>query len=681
MRIGQLRPITTTKPPANKAYLKKTTTTSRKRETLRMPSWFSSSLKRSHNSNNEHQQLPPTPTPTQPPPPSLKARKLKEQAWQEAIQHQQTTTPNRQLQQHPTAINSSLAIKYNPHQQPRFSNHTTHTPTHRASSSTSSSTSPSWSQQQYTPQNNNNNNNNHSEEVEVLTQSLALRLQELATANHDGLLDDDEYRTLRKGLFDQINASHQQPVLIERSSNLLPNSSPIAPSSFGDSPIKSQQIPNQCYSPDPKSIHTNDRRSQCDAPTLRSARSSRSTSSFLQMIFRRPSRQGGMNGTETMAGDQSMYDHRLLRTASSRAGSVHSAMQSDSCQSSLFTNPSAFGDAGTGMRMSSNGQLSTTMRLSSTAPGELSSPSTRRTESPFDSSPLPRRAPSRYMSASPSPRTINDHQLTPAQQQQQQQLLLQQGKLGGAQDYRQIEWSSTEIKQEIDELELECAKLLQTFDEMEKTLLAKYRAVPRAGPGGPVTKFEELDQLMLLNNNNQQQGQGQAGMGSPMLSGSSTATPGLPDHMVLSDDALARRQSSLRPTSFLAPLLNPRSFKPKTRSIYRDLRPASNSLHQRQPSLLSSLSTNENSSNTFSTTITTTSSSSTTTHPTDNSRAILLHNEQIDILRSDPNQESELNVELTFIANSRLKVAAKYQDRLVYLRAKLKGALIRELSS
>jgi hypothetical protein len=292
------------------------------------------------------------------------------------------------------------------------------------------------------------------------------------------------------------------------------------------------------------------------------------------------------------------------------------------------------------------------------------------------------------MSASPSPRTINDHQLTPAQQQQQQQLLLQQGKLGGAQDYRQIEWSSTEIKQEIDELELECAKLLQTFDEMEKTLLAKYRAVPRAGPGGPVTKFEELDQLMLLNNNNnnnnQQQQQGQTGMGSPMLSGSSTAAPGLPEHMVLSDDdALTRRQSSLRPTSFLAPLLNPRSFKPKTRSIYRDLRPASNSLHQRQSSLLSSLSTNENSPNTLlsSSTTTTTTPSSTTTHPTDNHRRLLFHNEQIDILRSDPNQESELNVELTFIANSRLKVAAKYQDRLVYLRAKLKGALIRELSS
>ncbi|POW01146.1 hypothetical protein PSTT_12653 [Puccinia striiformis] len=50
------------------------------------------------------------------------------------------------------------------------------------------------------------NTRSNSDEVEVLTQSLAIRLEELATANNDGLLDDDEYRTLRQGLFDQVNA-------------------------------------------------------------------------------------------------------------------------------------------------------------------------------------------------------------------------------------------------------------------------------------------------------------------------------------------------------------------------------------------------------------------------------------------------------------------------------------------
>ncbi|WAQ87981.1 hypothetical protein PtA15_9A106 [Puccinia triticina] len=427
-----------------------------------------------------------------------------------------------------------------------------------------------------------------SEEVEVLTQSLALRLQELATANNDGLLDDDEYRTLRKGLFDQINAGNQQPVLIQRPSNLA-LSSPLGSASFREPESSSQhQIPSQCNSPGPKSIHTNDRRSQYDAPTLRSARSTRSTSSFLHMIFRRPSRQ--MNGTA----EEQMSEGRQ-RSTPSRAGSVHSAMYSDSGQSSLYTHPSAGG-----MRMGSNGQLSASMRPSATAPGDFSSPSSRRAESAYnDASPLPRRAPSQYLSASPSPRTINDHP---------------------QQAYH---------------------PLLETFDEMERNLVAKYRTMPRSGPGGPVTKIEELDELLVLN---QHQQQSQAASPTLTIGPSSSATVREP--LPIPDDPLsARRQSSTRPTSFLAPLLNPRSFKPKSRSIYRDMHP------------------------------------SPTPPPTPASRGLLFHQQQINALRSDPNQESELQVELNFIAHSRLKVAAKYQDRLVYLRAKLKGALIRELSS
>ncbi|KAA1097604.1 hypothetical protein PGT21_012995 [Puccinia graminis f. sp. tritici] len=145
-------------------------------------------------------------------------------------------------------------------------------------------------------------------------------------------------------------------------------------------------------------------------------------------------------------------------------------MQSDSGQSSLFTNPSAF-DPRAGIRINSNGKLSTTMRLSSTL---LYPP-------------------------------VNSPRLAL--------------------------------------LELECAKLLQTFD------------------------------------NNQQQGQ--AGMGSPMLSGSSTNAAGLRKPMILSDDALARLQSSLRPISFLALLLNPCSFKPKTTAPPPTLAPLL-SLHKRK---------------------------------------------------------------------------------------------------
>ncbi|OAW00166.1 hypothetical protein PTTG_25185 [Puccinia triticina 1-1 BBBD Race 1] len=586
-----------------------------------MPSWFSSSLKRNHHEQHQHQHQHQHQTP--PPPPSLKARKLKEQAWQDAVEQQ--NTPSRTQ-----PIPANLSIKY--HQPPQRPN-----TSHRATPSISSSLSS-------TPQQQPHSSNPPSEEVEVLTQSLALRLQELATANNDGLLDDDEYRTLRKGLFDQINAGNQQPVLIQRPSNLA-LSSPLGSASFREPESSSQhQIPSQCNSPGPKSIHTNDRRSQYDAPTLRSARSTRSTSSFLHMIFRRPSRQ--MNGTA----EEQMSEGRQ-RSTPSRAGSVHSAMYSDSGQSSLYTHPSAGG-----MRMGSNGQLSASMRPSATAPGDFSSPSSRRAESAYnDASPLPRRAPSQYLSASPSPRTINDH---PQQAYHPAGL----GSSSSQQDYRQIEWSSTEIKQEIAQLELECAKLLETFDEMERNLVAKYRTMPRSGPGGPVTKIEELDELLVLN---QHQQQSQAASPTLTIGPSSSATVREP--LPIPDDPLsARRQSSTRPTSFLAPLLNPRSFKPKSRSIYRDMRPSPTPALP--PSSSASSSANEN-------------LLPHTEPPTPASRGLLFHQQQINALRSDPNQESELQVELNFIAHSRLKVAAKYQDRLVYLRAKLKGALIRELSS
>jgi hypothetical protein len=205
--------------------------------------------------------------------------------------------------------------------------------------------------------------------------------------------------------------------------------------------------------------------------------------------------------------------------------------------------------------------------------------------------------------------------------------------------------------------------------------------MPRAGPAGPVTKLEELGDLL----NQQQQQQQHAATGSPQHRGNAGLPPPPPmvgEPMDLDEEApgLTRRASNLRPTSFLAPLLNPRSFKPKTRSIYRDMRPASHASLRHQPSILKQpLSPGESRSLHRPTT-----PSVETSHNSINlaaSRGLLFQQDQASALRSDPNQESELQVELNFILSSRLKVATKYQDRLVYLRAKLKGALIRELSS
>lgn len=52
-------------------------------------------------------------------------------------------------------------------------------------------------------------------DIEVITQSLAIRLQELATANQDGLLNDEEYRILRQALFDRMTATSNEPSVLE----------------------------------------------------------------------------------------------------------------------------------------------------------------------------------------------------------------------------------------------------------------------------------------------------------------------------------------------------------------------------------------------------------------------------------------------------------------------------------
>ncbi|KNZ58825.1 hypothetical protein VP01_1854g4 [Puccinia sorghi] len=568
-----------------------------------MPSWFSNSFKR-HDQQQQEQQPPP-------PPPSIKARKLKEQAWQDAV------TPAKQ---------QNLSIMY---QQP--SSYRNQTPSHRPSTSTSSSTSPNLRTQQPAPTPSIPQPGPQAEEIEVLTQSLALRLEELATANHDGLLDDDEYRTLRKGLFDQINAANQQPILAEPQ-NHLNFSSPLGSESIRSPDALSQhQIPSQCHSPNPKSIHTQDQRSHRKASTLR---------------------HGTMSCSE--AGLDSGSEHNQRTT--STAGSVYSAMHSDSGHPSLFHTPSSFQDAARPEIMASIGQASSSgMRLTSTAPGNLSSPIIRRVNHSFDSTSIPRRKPSHHLPTSIGPNDHHHHQ--PQQHAPKQQT-------SGSQDYGQIEWSSTEIKQEIHELELECAKLLETFDEMEKNLVAKYRTIPRAGPGGPVTKLEELNGLL-----SQQQQQH-----SPPL------TTGMGEPMELDQvrPQLTRRASHLRPTSFLAPLLNPRAFKPKSRSIYREMRASSHhstALRHQQPDPSMSQQPLVSSSHRASPSI------DNNHHHNISGRGLLFQQDQPHLLRSDPNQESELQVELDFILQSRLKVANKYQDRLVYLRAKLKGALIRELSS
>lgn len=195
---------------------------------------------------------------------------------------------------------------------------------------------------------------------------------------------------------------------------------------------------------------------------------------------------------------------------------------------------------------------------------------------------------------------------------------------------RDYEPSAAELRREISDLEYECSRLLETFREMERSVIAKYRSGPASSEAAAALGF-------------------------------ASAELGLPRGLEADRDPNVPVRG--RPISFLAPLptaatLRARSAnggtlrKSKRRGPnfgQRSIRPSENDMPSTPPSVHSS--------------------------PASVSSPRLAASAA---LEGDAEQEEALRTEVEGILGRRQAVEEKYEKRLEYLRAKLKGAMIRE---
>ncbi|KAF7299061.1 hypothetical protein MIND_00854400 [Mycena indigotica] len=270
-----------------------------------------------------------------------------------------------------------------------------------------------------------------------ITATLAQRLNELAVANSEGLLDDDEYRLLRQDLFERFT-----------STNVVPTETPVVP-------IASHQRSVRI------STATTGKR-----PSIDSARVSISTSS--NFVIDRPttSYAPSTNSRSSISGVASLFRRATGRQSSSRddASSVYSSTSAvgESAATRIKrlskkkSNSSLNTDRGDAVSISSR---RTGTSLASPVEPSGTAPSVRSIRKlPMPPSSFPTRLPgveSRYagMSADPPP--------TP-----------------GADDPE----SAQALRKEIQAVEAEARRLLDAFNGLELSTLTKHRRTSAMGP-------------------------------------------------------------------------------------------------------------------------------------------------------------------------------------------------------
>ncbi|GAA6020587.1 hypothetical protein JCM10207_008677 [Rhodosporidiobolus poonsookiae] len=173
------------------------------------------------------------------------------------------------------------------------------------------------------------------------TQNLAQRLQELAVANADGLLDEDEYRMLRTQLFESLATSGDREV---SGSSVLAEGSLAVPRLGGpessppfNGPTPSPHLANPPSPPQPSSPPQR-------APSVLSAQSRRgSVLNLAGALFRKPT--GSVrSGVESHGAGQAELASPVLSdgasTFSARVHGSHRANHTDSVRATAPTSPS-----------------------------------------------------------------------------------------------------------------------------------------------------------------------------------------------------------------------------------------------------------------------------------------------------------------------------------------------------
>ncbi|KAJ7069860.1 hypothetical protein C8F01DRAFT_1246032 [Mycena amicta] len=272
-----------------------------------------------------------------------------------------------------------------------------------------------------------------------VTTTLAQRLNELAVANSEGLLNDDEYRLLRQDLFERFT-----------STNVVPTETPVVP-----------------VAPHQRSVRiataTTGKR-----PSIDSARISISTSS--NFVVDKPPGAPSVNSRSSISGVASLFRRATGRQSSSRDDtssvfSASSAAPSESAASrikrlSRKTSNSSLTDRGDAMSISSRRTTNTTALGSPIEPATNAAPSVRSIRRlPMPPSSFPTRLPgveSRYAGMSAD--------------------------TGSPVDGKDNPESVQALRQEIQAVEAEARRLMDAFSGLELSTLTKHRRTSAMGP-------------------------------------------------------------------------------------------------------------------------------------------------------------------------------------------------------
>ncbi|KAH7926443.1 hypothetical protein BV22DRAFT_1032821 [Leucogyrophana mollusca] len=436
--------------------------------------------------------------------------------------------------------------------------------------------------------------------TDVITTTLAQRLNELATANSQGLLNDDEYRLLRQNIFERL-----------ASGSSVPAETPVVPvhSSHSHKPSHAQSRNN---------VSTQFQVKSGRSPSIRSKSS---VSSAMSTLFRR----GSSRRTSALVNDGAGSDASSVFSISSSTSNMFQRraippeMRSDNFTSRLETPRAGYDVSSSASRGSTPDH---TPFLASSSYRSMSR-SVRRLGTATPPSSFPGRGPDPKHSPS----------ILPADTSQDDDLK-----------------SSHDIRREIELMEAEGRRLLDAFNGLELSALT--RSQQRPGHAPP----PRSPSIAHRHRNGQYED-------SFLTAGPSTSGRGTPLHGS-DNDGLSIRSN----TSYGTSLSQPRSHRPQP-SIRTTALSAPVSANRKRS--MSSLSSRAR----------TTPATSSPVHSPSRLRNIGSVS-SVNLAKSThPDEDAELSAmetELEDIRRRRGEVTARYQSRLEYLRAQLKGAELRE---
>nr|GAT60356.1 predicted protein [Mycena chlorophos] len=465
-----------------------------------------------------------------------------------------------------------------------------------------------------------------------LTTTLAQRLNELAVANSEGLLNDDEYRLLRQDLFERFT-----------STNVVPTETPVVP------------IASQHRSVRIATATTGKR------PSIDSARMSVTASSSFNAESYKSGHRGSRSSISGVAS--------LFRRATSRQGSTRDDA------SSVFSGTSAAPSESAGTRIKRLARKTSDSSLT-TDRGDTISISSRRTNNASIASPV------EPTGGAPSVRSIRRLPMPPSSFPGR--LPGVESRYAGMNDDDRDETkkepeSARTLRQEILAVEAEARRLMDAFNGLELSTLTKHRRTSMMGPRDSVATL--IPDAAPSNNNLGDA----ASMRSVTSAGTSTSRrrpkPNGPVSMhgysasSRSDSGYAT-SSSLRTGSTLD-RKNSTSSMGSSRLGIGPTRSASESntayAHGATltvppvPPIPSTLGISLSAAGS------TPSLSRSLNHPT---MGVLHENEPM--VTVDLDEEREFGQEMDDLRRRREEVAGRYEERLEYLRAKLRGVELHE---